>query len=112
MQADLARLRIGVIGADSVGSMVAEALARIGIEHLILIDFDSVKTHNLDRLLHATDADVRLARAKVAVLRRALLDSATAQHPTIDALEYSVVEEPGWQQALDCDVLFSCVDRP
>lgn len=112
VQADLARLRIGVIGAGSVGSMVAESLARIGIEHLILIDFDSVKTHNLDRLLHATPADVRLARSKVEMLRDALRRSSTAQTPRIEVLEHSVVEVAGWRRALDCDVLFSCVDRP
>lgn len=112
VQADLTRFRIGVIGVGSVGSMVAETLARIGIEQLVLIDFDSVKTHNLDRLLHATETDVRLARSKVETLRSALLLSATAARARVDALEYSVVEEPGWSRALDCDVLFSCVDRP
>jgi molybdopterin-synthase adenylyltransferase len=72
-----------------------------------------VKTHNLDRLLHATEADVRLGPLqKVETLRSALLLSATAARARVDALEYSVVEEPGWSRALDCDVLFSCVDRP
>jgi molybdopterin/thiamine biosynthesis adenylyltransferase len=112
VQADLARLRIAVIGAGSVGSLVAEALARTGIEHIVLIDFDTVELHNLDRLLHATHRDVRLARSKVECLKRGLLHSATAADPRIDALEASVVEEPGLAAALDCDVIFSCVDRP
>ncbi|MCA1695232.1 MAG: hypothetical protein LC749_11155, partial [Actinobacteria bacterium] len=40
------------------------------------------------------------------------LRSATAAEPMIQALELSVVEEAGYRAALDCDVIFSCVDRP
>jgi len=110
MQADLARLRVGVVGAGSVGSMVAEALARTGIERIDLFDFDSVEERNLDRLMHATAADI--GRAKVKVLAEALRKSATASKFTSGAYEWSFVEEVGFRTALDCDVLFSCVDRP
>jgi molybdopterin-synthase adenylyltransferase len=111
-QQQLSRLRVGIIGAGSVGSLIAEALARTGIAEILLIDFDSVKLHNLDRLLHASERDVRLVCSKVEVLARGLRRGATASEPKIQALEYSVVEEDGWRAALDCDVLFSCVDRP
>jgi molybdopterin/thiamine biosynthesis adenylyltransferase len=111
-QVDLARLRIGVVGAGSVGALVAEALARTGIERIRLVDFDTVEEHNLDRLLHATRLDVALARSKVETLAAALVDSSTAERPDIEPLELSVVEPEGWRAALDCDVLFSCVDRP
>lgn len=95
-----------------MGAVVAEALARTGVENLLLIDFDTVETVNLDRLLHARRRDAALARSKVEVLRRALVRSATAASPRIEALERSVLEEEGFRAALDCDVLFSCVDRP
>jgi hypothetical protein len=111
-QADLARLRIAVVGAGSVGSMVAESLARTGIQQIVLIDFDTVELKNLDRLLHATRRDVQLVRSKVDCLRRGLLRSATSAKPEIEALELSVVERAGFSAALDCDVIFSCVDRP
>lgn len=111
-QADFARLRVGIIGAGNVGQIVAEALARTGVERLRLIDFDSVKTVNLDRLLHADERDVALGRAKVEGLARRLLRSSRAAMPQIEALELSVVEPDGYEAALDCDVLFSCVDRP
>ena len=54
----LARLRIGIVGLGSVGSIVAEALAKMGIERFVLIDFDEVQKHNLDRLLGATKNDI------------------------------------------------------
>lgn len=111
-QADLARLHIGIIGAGSVGALVAEALARVGVEWITLLDFDTVEAVNLDRLLHAGPRDARLARAKVDVLARALRRSATAENPRIIPLDLSVVEPDGLARALDCDVLFSCVDRP
>lgn len=111
-QADLARLHIGIIGAGSVGALVAEALARVGIEWIALLDFDTVQAVNLDRLLHASPRDASLARAKVEVLARALRRSATAERSRIDALDLSVAEPEGLAAALDCDVLFSCVDRP
>lgn len=112
VQADLARLKVGVIGAGSVGAMVAEALARSGVERILLLDFDTVEVRNLDRLIHATMLDALLHRAKVRTLASALERSASAPESQIEALELSVVEESGFRAALDCDVLFSCVDRP
>jgi molybdopterin/thiamine biosynthesis adenylyltransferase len=111
-QAHLARLRVGVVGAGSVGALVAEALARLGIEGIRLIDFDSVEAVNRDRTLHTSARDVWLQRAKVEALARGLRASATAGAPRIEPLELSVVEPDGFRAALDCDVLFSCVDRP
>jgi molybdopterin/thiamine biosynthesis adenylyltransferase len=111
-QATLARLRVAVIGLGSVGSIVAEALARMGIQHLRLIDFDAIERLNLDRVLHAGSNDAALGRAKVEVATGALRSSATAADARIDELALSVVEEEGFRAALDCDVLFSCVDRP
>jgi ThiF family len=111
-QADLARLRIGVVGAGSVGGIIAEALARTGIKHITLIDFDTVEFVNLDRLLHATAMDARLLRSKVSTLARGLRKSATADAFIVEGVESSVGEEGGFRAALDCDVLFCCVDKP
>lgn len=106
----LTRLKVGVIGAGSVAQQVAEGLARTGFTDITVMDFDAVEEHNLDRLLHATVADI--GRAKVAVLADALTRDAVADTFTVNPMEHSVVESDGWLAALDCDVLFSCVDRP
>lgn len=109
-QRDLARLRIGIVGVGSVGALVSEALARQGVEDILLIDFDRVERHNLDRLVHATARDI--GRLKVDVAADRLRENGTAKNLSVEALPLSVVDEAGYRAALDCDVLFSCVDRP
>ena len=111
-QAHLSRLKVGVVGAGSVGSMVAESLARMGVSHIKILDFDTFKVHNLDRTLHGQKADALLRKSKADVLGGGLYSSATIENFYLDRVEYSVAEEEGYRKALDCDVLFSCVDRP
>ncbi len=111
-QQKLARLKFGIVGLGSVGSIVAESLARMGVEHIKLIDYDHVELHNLDRLLHANVKDARARRRKVDMIAAALKMSATAAQPVFEKHPLAVTEADGFQQALDCDILFSCVDRP
>lgn len=111
-QSDLARLHVAIVGAGSVGAIVAEALARTGLRRITLVDYDAVQPHNLDRLLHATPRDARVRRPKVDVLARALKLSATAAEFSVRPLQMSVVEPDGFNAVLDADVIFSCVDRP
>ncbi len=111
-QAKIARLRIGVVGLGSVGAIVAEGLARTGIETLVLIDSDRAEEHNLDRLLHATSEDARLSRLKVDLAGEALEAHATATNFHVDRVPRHLQEQSAYAAALDCDVLFSCADRP
>jgi len=109
-QANLVRLRAGVVGAGSVGGMIAESLARTGFEDITLIDFDVVKKHNLDRLNYATPRDI--GRVKVELLAEFLRERATASTFRVEPVVAAVYEEKGYRAALDCDLLFACVDRP
>jgi hypothetical protein len=109
-QANLARLRVGVVGAGSVGGFIAESFARTGVEDVVLIDFDYIEEKNLDRLVYATRKDI--GKLKAAALAQHLQDRATAARFSADPIEAAVYEEQGFRAALDCDVLFSCVDRP
>ncbi|MFF3598061.1 HesA/MoeB/ThiF family protein [Kitasatospora indigofera] len=112
VQDTLARLNVGVIGTGSVGMQIVEALARTGIGQLTLLDFDSVEHVNLDRLLHATPSDADLRRAKVDLAAANARQAATHPDFRVVPLEASLVEPDGFAAAADCDVLFSCVDRP
>jgi hypothetical protein len=109
-QGKLARLTFGIIGLGSVGSIVCEALSRMGATRLVLIDYDRLKIINLDRTLGADHHDI--GRLKVDVAADNAQRSSTAKRLRIDRCADSVVEKDGYGAALDCDVIFSCVDRP
>jgi hypothetical protein len=109
-QKDLSQLTVGIVGLGSVGSMVAEILARKGFTNFVLIDFDRVEAKNLDRLMNVYYADI--GKLKISAISKGMRRSKTARSISIREVPYSVCEENGFRAALDCDVLFSCVDRP
>lgn len=111
-QADLARRRVLVVGAGSVGLDVFVRLAASGLCNLTVMDFDLVEDHNLDRLIGATLRDVVLKRPKVFIARREATRAATAAESSIWVSDWSICEAEGLQLALDHDLIFSCVDRP
>ncbi|MBI9014239.1 MAG: tRNA threonylcarbamoyladenosine dehydratase [Clostridiales bacterium] len=45
--------KIAVFGIGGVGSFVVEALARSGVGHIVLIDFDDIVPSNINRQIHA-----------------------------------------------------------
>lgn len=109
-QADLARLNVGIVGAGSVGAMVGEILARTGVGRILIMDYDAIKEHNLDRLAGASEADV--GRLKIDVLAENLAKSASSEGFACTESSGSVVESDGFAEVLDCDAVFCCADRP
>jgi tRNA threonylcarbamoyladenosine dehydratase len=60
-----ARIRaahVAVVGIGGVGSWAAEALARSGVGHISLIDFDQVGESNINRQIHAETRTVGMAK--------------------------------------------------
>jgi hypothetical protein len=112
VQADLARLRVLVVGVGTVGLDLAIRLVQAGVQDVSVMDFDTVEQVNLDRLLTATRLDASLFRSKVHVALRAMRAAATAAKPVLDGYDLSICEPRGESAALDYDVIFSCVDRP
>jgi hypothetical protein len=111
-QASIARLRVLVVGAGSVGLDVAQRLAATGLVQVGVMDFDAVEEVNLDRMIGATRLDAALGRSKVAVAARLMTSAATARSFTVTRHETSITDPEGFRAALDYDVVFSCVDRP
>ena len=109
-QNTIARINVGIVGLGSVGSVVAEMMARIGVTKLTLIDPDRIEEHNLDRLLHASTKDI--GSRKVDLAYRSVKRSATAKRMDVTISPLSIHNRIAYQKILDCDLIFSCVDRP
>ncbi len=65
----LAAARVVVFGLGGVGSYAVEGLARSGVGHLTLVDFDDVCVTNLNRQLHATVRTVGKPKAELMAQR-------------------------------------------
>jgi hypothetical protein len=109
-QHDLARLRVGVVGLGSVGSIVAEALARTGIQRVTFIDADKIELRNLDRTLGADAKDI--GSYKVHVAKREALRTRTAAIFDVEAITERVHDPAGHAAVLNCDIIMCAVDRP
>ncbi len=72
----LMRSRVVVVGVGGVGSFAAEALARSGVGHIDLVDFDKVCVTNSNRQLHAMKGTVGRRKVEVMAERLRLV------HPT------------------------------
>ena len=101
-QPEKVRERIHIIGCGSVGSVIAENLARCGLKKITLWDFDKVEKHNIvNQMFRQKD----VGRPKTEALKDILVE-------INDELEKTVkVENGGWQGKLLSGYVFLCMDN-
>ena len=75
-QAKLLRATAAVVGLGGLGGYVTEALARMGVGRLILIDGDVFEEHNLNRQLLSGEAGLGTSKAEAAAMRVAAINGA------------------------------------
>ena len=68
----LAASRVLIFGVGGVGGYVAEALGRVGIGRMTLVDMDTVSESNINRQIIATNTT--LGKAKVEAMESRILD--------------------------------------
>ncbi|UWQ57288.1 ThiF family adenylyltransferase [Leisingera caerulea] len=108
MTDDFGRQSACVIGVSGTGSLVAELLARKGIGHLILIDFDTIEHKNLNRIVNSTVADADANRAKTRMMADAI--ARYAPQTRVTTIDKSIDDRDAVIAASSADILFSCVD--
>lgn len=106
VQAALDRATIGIAGLGGLGSNIAVHLARLGVGHLVLVDFDVVDVTNLNRQ-HYTMKDLGVPKTL------ALLEQLEAINPYLNYETYTerVIPSNAARLFAGCDVLCEAFDR-
>jgi len=100
----LAKKKVLVIGCGGLGSHVLEGLARIGIQHIGLCDFDVFEASNLNRQLNALE--VTLGKSKALMAHDRIKSINGAAEVTVYQDKYpneSLLNDlPGYDLIIDC----------
>jgi molybdopterin/thiamine biosynthesis adenylyltransferase len=105
-QTQLLQSTAAVVGLGGLGGYIAEALARMGVGHLVLIDGDVFAEHNLNRQL-VSDETV-LQRYKVEIARDRLARVNSAVEVTVHATMVSEENLP--HMLVGADVIVDGLD--
>lgn len=101
-QPDKDNSRIHIVGCGSVGSTIAENLARCGVTKMTLWDFDKVEAHNIvNQMFRQQD----VGKLKVDALKDILIDINPEMKGTVET------KPEGWQGKLMSGYVFLCVDN-
>jgi hypothetical protein len=100
---------VGIIGLGGGGSLLVEHVAHLGVNTITGVDFDRVETHNLSRIVGATQEDARRGTKKVEVARR--LSTAIDPSVQFNAIDGDISDAPVARAVAGCDFLFLATDN-
>jgi molybdopterin/thiamine biosynthesis adenylyltransferase len=103
-QVTLLKSHVAVIGLGGLGGAVSEALARVGVGRLTLVDGDRFAGHNLNRQALCTEADLDKPKAAVAAQRINAINGAceVTAHETFLREDNAVTLLRGARVVIDC----------
>ena len=101
--------KVAIIGAGGAGSLINEYLARLGVGHLVVVDFDRLDTTNSPRIVGARPMDLyQQPSHKVAIAERVAREA----NPAIryEAIVGNITELTVAERIVDCDAIFLAAD--
>ncbi len=105
----LSHLSCAIVGSGGTGSLIFEALLRLGVGKLVLIDPDRIELSNLNRIIQASRQDVQSKRLKVEIMKRKA--QRINRKTKVIALARSILEKGAQGQLKGVDVIFGAVDN-
>lgn len=101
------KIRVAVVGAGGIGSIISEGLVRLGVRDIVLIDDDILEDSNLNRWQGGRFFDV--SYPKVTALGRNLLEY--QEDLSILGVNTNAISQKSVDALKLCDFIFSCVDN-
>ena len=97
---------VGIAGAGGLGSNIAVSLARAGVGHLVIVDFDSIEESNLNRQYYFRD---QIDMIKVKALKETInrIDKSIKVETSNDRLTDGTMNRPFH----DVDVIVEALDK-
>lgn len=93
-----------VVGCGAVGSFATEALARCGVGNIILVDFDTVETSNINRQIFALNSTTGIPKIMVAQERIADIN------PKINTTTFNIFWDEKTNIAVHPDFVIDAID--
>lgn len=108
-QERLKQANVMVVGCGALGNEVLKNLALFGVEHLVVVDFDTIEPSNLTRSILFSRADAETRRHKATVAAERLRDINPAIH--VLPLVGDICHDVGLGLLRRMDVVVGCVDN-
>lgn len=108
-QERLKQANVMVVGCGALGNEVLKNLALFGVEHLFVVDFDTIEPSNLTRSILFSRADAETRRHKATVAAERLRDINPAIH--VLPLVGDICHDMGLGLLRRMDVVVGCVDN-
>jgi len=93
-----------VVGCGAVGSFAAEALARSGVGHIVLVDFDVVEESNINRQIFALGSTIGLPKVVVAASRISDIN------PDAQVVPLNMFFDENWNVDIQPDFVIDAID--
>ncbi len=106
-QKKIQTMTVGIIGLGGLGSACAHLLARMGVQHMIFLDNDTIADHNIARQHLYELADIGKAKVEVAKDKLSLIN------PELQIRVHSTTLHHVDQKDLltEADILLDCTDN-
>lgn len=121
----LGNLKVGIIGAGGVGSLINQYISRLGVGHIVIVDPKRISISNLARVVGATgrNAKVWFAKSKFRIFQHIAkifsakkvdiaANVAKAANPDIkyEPIFGDIVKDDVVKKYIDCDFIFLAAD--